>query len=115
MYDELEDTQGPAAPSILEQFSVLLDQKIAAALQSKQEKPLDEHKVKTVQAMQEMIRKVQLGDVTGLAIVSVGPNPQPAYAYSDGQTGMGALIGEIELLKGRIVSSLIAPQQQPQA
>jgi len=112
VYDDLEVTEGPAAPSIIEKFSAIMDKKIAAALQSKQEKPIDEHKAKTIQALQEMIRKVQLDEVTGLAIVSVGPNPQAAHAYSNGSAGFGPILGEIELIKGRIVNALLAPKQQ---
>ena len=118
MYDDEAVIASLEDLNTADKIAQIFDERIELALQKMQAQkapPPNEEKKKTVAALQELARKVQSGEVTGLVLVSVGPNPQPGYAYADGQTGMGGLLGEIELIKGRIVNALIAPPQQQKA
>ena len=117
-YDEAIPVEATVELSEAEKMARIFDERIALALaqmQATKAPPVNEQKQKTVLVLQELVRKVQADEVTGLAFVSVGPNPHPGYGYSENATGLGALVGELEVIKGRMVGAIIAPQQQQPA
>lgn len=114
-YEEAIPVEATVELSEAEKMAKIFDERIALALQQMQAQkapPVNEQKQKTLLVLQELAKKVQSDEVTGLAFVCVGPDAHPSYAYCDGQAGMTGLLGELEVIKGRIVQALLAPKQQ---
>jgi len=115
---ELGFTEGDMAMVEVENEDMesIINRKVAEALalrgQDKVASENEKHKASTLEALDQLRAKVISGDVTAMAFVSVGPNPQPSFGYA-ASGGPAPLLGELEVMKARICQAVIA--QQPQA